>query len=96
MPPSVLLSLLLASIYGLLFHSLLGRRLWQLPCYWFSAVTGFFAGEAVAVLTGTDLVRVGNVPLVAATLGALVGLGICWFFTSPQPEARATRRRSRR
>ncbi|MDI3341555.1 MAG: hypothetical protein QJR03_13610 [Sphaerobacter sp.] len=95
MPPSVLLSLLLASIYGLLFHSLFGRRLWQLPCYWLAAVVGFFAGEVVAVLAGVTLLRVGTVPLATATAGALVGLGICWFFTSP-PATRAQRRGARR
>lgn len=91
-PPSLILALLLGSIYGLLCHSLLGRRLWQLPCYWAAALAGFFGGEALAVVAGVEWFRVGNVPLAAATLGAAVGLAICWFFTSPPPESSARRR----
>lgn len=96
MSPPLLLSLLLASIFGLLFHSLLGRRLWQLPCYWLAAVAGFLTGEMVAVLIDVELLRIGTIPVGAATVGTLVGLGICWFFTSPPPETRARRRGVRR
>lgn len=93
MPPSLILSLVLGSIYGLLFHSLAGRRLWQLPCYWLAALVGFLGGEAFAVAAGAEFLRVGNVPLLAATVGALAALGICWFFTSPPPEAGTRGRR---
>lgn len=96
MPPSLVLSIIFGSIYGLLFHSLLGRKLWQLPLYWISAVVGFLLGEIFAILAGVDFFRLGNIPLVAATTGAFVGLAICWFFTSPPPEPRTRRRPARR
>lgn len=96
MSPSLVLSIVLASIYGLLFHSLAGRRLWQLPCYWLSAVIGFTGGEILAVLAGAELFRIGAVPLIAATAGAVFGLLVCWFFTSPLPEPRTRRRLARR
>jgi hypothetical protein len=95
-PPSLILAILLGSIYGLLFHSVFGRRLWQLPWYWLSSVVGFLAGEILASLAGVELFRLGTIPLGAATAGALVGLAICWFFTSPlqpRPRRRVTRRR---
>jgi len=85
-PPSLILTLLLASICGLLFHSLFGRKLWQLPCFWLSAMVGFSAGEILAILAGVEFLRLGNVPLLPALVGTLVALLICWFFTStPQP-----------
>lgn len=96
MSPSLLLSLVLASIYGLFFHSMAGRRLWQLPCFLLSAILGFFGGEIVAVLAGAELFRVGSVPLIASTVGAFFGLLVCWFFTSPLPEPRTRRRLARR
>lgn len=89
MSPSLLLSLVLASIYGLLFHSLVGRRLWQLPCYWTAALAGFFLGELLATFMGASLLRLGNVPLAMASLVAWVALGICWFFIAPLPEGPA-------
>lgn len=90
MSPSLLLSLVLASIYGLLFHSLVGRRLWQLPCYWITALAGFFLGELLATFMGASLLRLGNVPLAMASLVAWVALGVCWFFIAPLPESPAT------
>ena len=96
MSPALVLSLVLASIYGLLFHSLAGRRLWQLPCFWLSAVAGFTGGEILAGLTGAELFRVGTVPLITATAGAFFGLLACWFFTSPLLEPRTRRRLARR
>ncbi len=86
MPPSLIFTLLLASICGLLFHSLFGRKLWQLPCFWIAAVIGFSAGEILAILAGVEFLRLGNVPLLPALAGTLAALLICWFFTStPQP-----------
>lgn len=97
MPPSVLFGIILALTLGCLFHSILGRRLWQLPCFLVSAILGVFAGQVLAVLSGTVHLQLGNVPLVMTTLGALLMLGICWFFTAPiQPESSHTRRRARR
>lgn len=90
MPPSLLLSLVLASIYGLLFHSLVGRRLWQLPCYWATAIAGFFLGELLATFMGASLLRLGNVPLAMASLIAWVALGVCWFFIAPLPDGPAS------
>jgi hypothetical protein len=97
MPPSVLFALLLALTLGLLFHSIFGRRLWQLPCFLLSAIVGVFAGQVIAIFSGTGYLQIGNVPVVLATLGALVMLGLCWFFTAPiQPGTSETRRRARR
>ncbi len=97
MPPSVLFGIILALTLGFLFHSVFGRKLWQLPCFLVSALIGVFAGQVIAVLSGTAYAQVGNVPLVMTTLGALAMLGICWFFTAPiQPESSRTRRRARR
>jgi hypothetical protein len=93
MPPTLAFALMLATIYGLFFHALFGRRFWQLPCFLLVAIVGFLAGQVVGTMIGLDLVRIGNVPLVSATAGALIGMVACWFFTTPVPEPRALRRR---
>jgi hypothetical protein len=88
---------LLASICGLLFHSIFGHKLWQLPCFWLSAVIGFSAGEVLAILAGVEFLRLGNVPVLPALAGTLAALLVCWFFTStPQPAAQSRARGQRR
>jgi NhaP-type Na+/H+ or K+/H+ antiporter len=82
-PPSLVFALILAVTLSLLFHSIFGRKLWQLPCFTVSAIFGLLAGHVIGTLVGWELVWLGNVPLVAATTGALLALWICWFFTSP-------------
>lgn len=98
MSASLLLSLLFGSIIGLLAHSLLGRRLWHLPCYWVAGISGFLAGEIFAVLVGVEILRLGTIPLPGALGGAGFAILICWFvITLPgalQP-AYAQRARSR-
>lgn len=79
MSPSVLVSLLLGSLYGLLWHAVAGRRWVQLPVYWFVGVLGFFVGYAAAITLGVELLRLGTVPLVEATLGSGIALAITWW-----------------
>lgn len=97
MPPSLLFALILALTVGLLFYSIFGRKLWQLPLFLVCAIFGVLGGQVTGTLAGWDLMRVGNVPVVAAVAGALLLLWICWFFTSPLHEGSSgTRRRARR
>jgi len=80
-----LLALTLASIVGLLFHSLFGRRLWQFPVYWAAAIIGFLAGEIASGVVGGALLRIGTVPVAEGLAGALVALAIGWLLTTPAP-----------
>jgi len=82
MSPSILLSLVIATCYGCGVHAVLGRRLWQWPVFWLSAIAGFFFGYVLGVATGLELGRIGSVPLVASTLGAAALLTLAWYFTS--------------
>ena len=85
MSPGLLLALTLASIVGLLFHSLFGRRLWQFPVYWATAIIGFLAGEIASGVVGGALLRIGTVPVAEGLAGALIALAIGWLLTTPAP-----------
>jgi hypothetical protein len=82
-PPSIALSLVLASGYGCLFHVIFGRRLWQWPLFWATAVLGFFGGYVLAIIVGVEWLRVGSVPVAAASAGALSLLTLAWYFSAP-------------
>lgn len=81
MPPSVLLSVLIAGILGLLAHAMIGRFLWQLPVYLVAAVAGVFAGEIAAALAGGGWLRYGNVPIGSALVGSLGAILLAWLVT---------------
>ena len=81
MSPSVLLSLLIAGILGLLAHATVGRYAWQLPGYLIAAVAGVFAGEIAAALAGGGWLRYGNVPVGSALIGGLGALLLAWLAT---------------
>lgn len=88
MPPSILLSLVIASVYGCAFHAVFGRRMWQWPLFWVMAVVGFFGGFVIGVALGIDLLLIGSVPLLPATFGAGVLLALAWYFSTPAAESR--------
>ncbi|MGI8689884.1 MAG: hypothetical protein ACR2M3_15010 [Thermomicrobiales bacterium] len=81
MSPSVLLSILIAGILGLLAHATLGRYLWQLPVYLIAATVGVFAGEIAAALVGSGWLRYGNVPVGSALIGSLGAILLAWLVT---------------
>jgi hypothetical protein len=83
LPPSIVLSLVLATAYGCLFHVIFGRRLWQWPLFWAVAVLGFFGGYVLGVVLGVEWLRVGSVPVAAASAGALTLLALTLYFSAP-------------
>lgn len=83
MPPSILLSLTIAICYGCVFHALAGRRLWQWPVFLLASLAGFFGGYVAGVATGFEALRIGSVPVAAASLGALIALLLAWYFSVP-------------
>jgi hypothetical protein len=87
LPPSIVLSLVLATTYGCLFHVCFGRRLWQWPLFWAVAVLGFFGGYVLGVVLGVEWLRVGSVPVAAASAGALTLLALAWYFSAPAGQA---------
>ncbi len=87
MSPSIILSLTIATALGSGFHALLGRRLWQWPVYWASAVAGFFLGYVGGVALGIELLPLGSVPLFSSLAGALLLLGLAWYFMAPSASA---------
>lgn len=83
MPPPILLSLTIATLYGCAWHAVFGRRIWQWPLFLGAAFVGFFGGYAAGVGLGIEWLRVGSVPLAAATAGAVLMLWLSWFFSAP-------------
>jgi uncharacterized membrane protein YfcA len=72
--PTLLLSLVLASIYATAFHLWLGRRLRDLFFFWLAAIVGFASGQIAGYLLDIIPWTVGQVHVVEATLVSVLFL----------------------
>ncbi len=72
--PSVVLILVLASLYGCLFYLFVGRGWLALGVYWAAALVGFVFGEVVSRLLAVSLFPIGTVNVVEASLTSWIAL----------------------
>ena len=72
--PSLVLSLLLASVYAAAFHLWKGRRLRDLLFYWLASVLGFAAGHLVGEKLALVPWTLGQIHIIEATVGAFLFL----------------------
>lgn len=72
--PALILSLVLASIYAVLFYLLLGRRLRDLLFFWLAAVVGFTSGQLVGQMWGFIPWTIGQVHIIEGTIVAVLFL----------------------
>ncbi|HMA36397.1 MAG TPA: hypothetical protein VKY74_18215 [Chloroflexia bacterium] len=74
--PTVLVFLGLGTAYALLFHLWRGRNIQQLILFWLVSILGFGVGSFLAGLLPLHGVLLGGVPIVEASLGAVLLLGV--------------------
>lgn len=74
--PALLLSLVLASLYGALFALWQGRNLRDMLFYWLAALVGFASGHIVGALWGFVPWTIGQVHVIEATIVAILFLVI--------------------
>jgi hypothetical protein len=77
----VILGLLLATIYGAAFHLIFGGPVKRIVLYLFAAWIGFFIGQFVGDFLNIEILKVGKIHLVSASIGAWALLFISsWLF----------------
>ena len=74
MLPAILLSAILSTAYGAVFHVWRGGSLRRLGLFLVAAWVGFGLGQLAGMLIGWDAGQVGEVHLIEATLGSLIAL----------------------
>lgn len=73
-PPAIIISALLASIYGLSFALLIGKTGHRLWWYWAFAEVGFFGGFVIAAHGHWTAVGLGQTPVLESSVGSLAML----------------------
>ncbi len=68
MSPTIVLGLVLGTLYGLVFYVIFGRGWLRLIGYALASVSGFFLGHVLAEMAGLALFDIGELHAVEGTL----------------------------
>jgi hypothetical protein len=72
--PAILLSLILASAYAIVFHLLKGRTLRDLLFLWLAAVVGFASGQVAGQILNLIPWTIGEIRIVEGTIVSVLFL----------------------
>ena len=72
--PSILFALLIALLYGALYHLLRGGGFWRLIFYFGLSIFGFAVGYLVGYWLGWLIIPLGSMDVGSASLGSLIFL----------------------
>ena len=84
--PIILIGFVFASLYGSVFHVFRGGGFWRLLYYIVLAWIGFWIGHYVGNNFGMTIGSLGPLRLGAATIGAVIVLGIGYWLSLINPE----------
>lgn len=92
--PSVVFSFIIATLYGAAFHLVSGGDARRLALFLLAAWLGFSLGHVFGDMFDITLFDVGQLHILAATIGAWLALVVARVLTR-QPDRRSSRRSSR-
>jgi hypothetical protein len=75
----LVLGFLLASIYGGAFHIIFGGPIRRILVYLFAAWLGFFIGQFIGDFFNFEILKLGKIHLVSASVGAWAMLLAAWW-----------------
>ncbi len=82
----LVLGFLLAGIYGGVFHAIFGGSIRRIALYLLVAWTGFFIGQFIGDFLNFELLKLGKIHLISASLGAWIALFATWWLMGQEPE----------
>lgn len=82
----LVLGFLLATVYGAAFHLFFGGSIRQIILYLLAAWFGFVVGQLIGDILNFELLKLGKIHLVSASLGAWLMLLLTWWLSGqPRP-----------
>lgn len=84
--PSALLGMLIATLYGAVFHLWRGGGIGRLILYIMLAWIGFWVGQVIGTQLGWSFASIGPLRLGTATLSTLLFLGIGYWLSLVEVE----------
>lgn len=80
--PTATFGFILATLYGAGFHFFVGGDVRRLALFLLSAWVGFTLGQLLGVMFMIEILNIGTLRIVTATLGALIALVAAHILTS--------------
>jgi hypothetical protein len=78
--PAVTFAFILATIYGVVFHLIVGGDVRRLALYLLAGWLGFALGQISGVMLEVDMLRIGSLRTLSATAGAWTALLVARMF----------------
>ena len=79
--PSVVFGFILATLYGAVFHFVLGGDARRLALFLLAGWIGFILGHIFGTIVGVNVLNIGSLRFFSATLGAWLALWAARFLT---------------
>jgi hypothetical protein len=79
--PSIVFGFVLATLYGSVFHLISGGDVRRLALFFMAAWVGFGLGHITGDLLNVEVMDIGSLNLLNATVGALIALLLARIFT---------------
>ncbi|MCU0476628.1 MAG: hypothetical protein MUC99_11060 [Anaerolineae bacterium] len=92
--PALVFAFILATLYGVVFHVVLGGDARRLALFLLSSWVGFAVGQVMGLLFDVTLFQLGSLRVLPATLGAFFALFSVRGLTTGQVRRPARRRRA--
>ena len=70
--PTLLLALLIAFLYGALYHLIRGGGFWRLILYLLLSTVGFVVGHLIGLWRGWVFIPLGSLNLGASSIGSII------------------------
>lgn len=70
--PTLLLALLIALLYGALYHLIRGGRFWRLFLYFVLSIVGFGIGHLVGLWRSWNFIPLGSLNLGLSSIGSIL------------------------
>lgn len=89
--PNTTLAFILATLFGATFHLIMGGDARRLALFLLSGWVGFSLGHLLGVVFEINILNIGTLRIMSASLGALVALVAAHILTSNRANKRSSR-----
>ncbi len=89
--PTFTFGFILATLFGAVFHLIVGGDVRRLALFLLAGWLGFSMGQALGAMLGINIFPIGQMRVVAASLGAIVALIAAHMLTSSRTNNRTFR-----